>query len=167
MQATEEQIDTLRKCLTKIYDVCEQAELDGTHASVHGHELTLRQLFEIEVTAYLFYVTASDGEISQEEVDFINSLMSRDYSLEGCVRFLDQLRENGDWEGFGRSTPVSFKLLSDYTEGRIDDILISFYDVLGLCIIGADNRLAAGEEDARKQFVYLLRGYKELHSGEA
>lgn len=165
MQATREQTATLRNYLTKIYDVCEEAQNAGVQAEVRGRRLTVRQLFEIEVTAYLFYVTAADGKISQEEVDFVNSLLSRDYSIDDCIDFIEEAHITGD--EFAKTTPVSFKLLSDYTEGRIDDILISFYDVLGLCVAGADNRLEAGEDDAHRRFIYTLRGYKELHAPDA
>lgn len=168
MQITEEQMNDLRRYLRSIYDVCEQADSDGVTVEVGKVALSLRRLFEIDITAYLLYLTASDKIISQEEIDFVNELMGRAYSIEECTAQIEQSGLMGD--SFDAETPLSFKFLVDYTrrQGKdISDTLMSFYDVLGACIAGIDDDFTAVEDNARRSYIYLLRGYKELGEPEA
>lgn len=167
MEVTAEHMSMLRRSLRSIYDVCEQCDAQGMEVEFCGARLTVRRLFEIEVTAYLLYLAAADKIVSQEEVDFINDLMGREYSLEKCTEFVSGHRMLV--EGFSKTTPLSFKLLSDFSEqaGKdISDVLISFYDVLGLVLATSDEVLAVQEAEARTGYIYLLRGYKALRGAE-
>ena len=167
MELAEETMNDLRRYLRSIYDVCEACDAAGTTVEFMGLSPSVRQLFEIEVTAYLAYLTAADGIIEQEEVDFVNSLMSRDYSLQDCLAFVtehDMLAE-----GFTTSVPVSFKLLAEFTAARgndITDVLISFYAGLSAALASSDSRIAAAEQEASRDYLHLLRGYKALVSHE-
>lgn len=169
MEVTAEHMSMLRKYLRSIYDVCEQRDAQGVEVEFCGARLTLRQLFEIEVTAYLLYLAAADKIVSQEEIDFINELMGREYSLEECTKFVTSHQMQGD--SFAKTTPLSFKLLSDTglqgADGTdIADVLISFYDVLGYVISASSEGLVPSEAEARANYIYLLRGYKMLAGSE-
>lgn len=164
MKIEPEQLDVLRTYLASIYDACEKASAAGVSATVNGEKLNLRQLFEIETTAYLMYLSASDNVIEEDEVAFINSLMSRTYSLDDCVKFIESSQMSA--EEFLSQPPVSFKLLAAYGGADYDDAmdaLISFYDVLGMALSEVDDNLALPERNAYKSFVYMLRGYKALN----
>ena len=165
MQVHAESTALLRKCLRAIYDVCEQCDAEGIEVQLAGVKLTVRRLFEIEVTAYLFYLAAADRVISQEEVDFINGLMGRGYSLEMCSKFVAEHSQQMTGEQFAKTTPLSFKILTRFTAGKgadISDVLISFYEALGHVLAASDSNLATSEQEARTNYVYLLRGYKML-----
>lgn len=164
MKIEPEQLDVLRTYLASIYDACEKAGTAGVSATVNGEKLNLRQLFEIETTAYLMYLSASDNVIEEDEIAFINSLMSRTYSLDGCVKFIESSQMSA--EEFLSQPPVSFKLLAayggaDYADAM--DALISFYDVLGMALSQVDDNLTLPERNAYKGFIYMLRGYKALN----
>ena len=168
MQVTEEQMDMLRACLNKIYDVCDAMDLAGTTVALGSEHFTMRKLFEIEVTAYLLYLSISDRVIEQSEVDMLNRIMGRTYSLDDCVRLVEAHGMHDP--SFGKHTPASFKMLCEYTQAQgesIADTLISFYDVLGLVLATADDEFALPEAEAHKGYMDILRGYKELNGPEA
>jgi hypothetical protein len=168
LEVTEGQMNDLRRYLRSIYDVCECADADGVSIEFAGTELGLRRLFEIDITAYLLYLTASDTIIAQEEIDFVNELMGRSYSIDECTEQIERSGLMGN--SFDNETPLSFKLLVDYTrhQGKdISDTLMSFYDALGVCIANIDNEYVAVEDSARRNYIYLLRGYKELGESTA
>ena len=160
----------LRRCLRSIYDVCEECDRAGVSASFMGHEFSVRQLFEIEVTAYLMYLTAADGVVNQEEIDFINDVMSRDYELDACVAFATQHRLTG--AEFASSTPLSFRLLIEHApeqgdgQASMSDVLISFYMSLSAALATSDADVAPDEQTAVKSYLHLLRGYQALVEGE-
>ncbi len=167
MRVNEEQMDMLRVCLNKVYDVCDELAADGTSVEIQGTKLSVRQLFEIEATAYMLYLTVSDSLIDEEEVETINRIMGRTYSLDDCVKMVDEFGMR-DSE-FGKGTPVSFKLLSDYTRANgadIADTLTAFYDALGTALVTADDEMALREAEAHRSFIHLLRGYSALTEAE-
>lgn len=164
MKVTAEQMDRLRACLNRIYDVCDELDQAETSVEVSGMKLSVRKLFEIEATAYLLYLTVSDNIVDEEEIRVINSVMGRTYSLEECLKMVDIFGMRNP--EFGKSTPASFKLLSDHTRRQgadIADTLIVFYEVLGTVLLAADDTLAEREAQAQKSYIHLLRGYKALN----
>lgn len=168
MQVTEEQLDLLRACLNKIYDECDSIDASGTTFEFDGERITVRKLFEVETTAYMLYLTISDRIVEQAEVDIINKIMGRTYSLDDCLDLVDAhgMRD----PKFGERTPVSFKLLCDNAGERsadMADTLIAFYDVLGVVLATSDGAFALPEEEAYKNYLRLLRGYKALKEVDA
>ena len=167
MQVTEEQLDMLRACLNKIYDQCDALDASGLEVDFDGTRVTVRKLFEVETTAYMLYLTISDRVIEDSEVDMINKIMGRTYSLDDCVALVEAhgMRD----PKFGERTPISFKLLCENAGERADDMadtLISFYDVLGLVMATSDDVIALPEEEAHKGYMRLLRGYKALNEAD-
>ena len=167
MNTEENDTYILRACLNTIYDVCDEIDAGGTEIEFNGRKITLRKLFEIETTAYLLYLTASDKNISEEEIAFVNDLMSRTYYMEKCVKFINQTHMlEGD---FGSTTPLSTKILSEYTREHGNDIsekLVKLYDGLGLALMNADKTFAQPEQQAHRDYIRLLRGYLELSAPE-
>lgn len=163
----DEVMSDLRRCLRSIYDVCEECGADGAGVEFMGVKMSIRQLFELEVTAYLLCLTAADGVFSEEEIAFVNELMGRDYSLEKCMRFVSEHRMAS--QSFTKSMPVSFKILVDWSASRgkdVSDVLLSFYAGLSAAMASSDDEIARQEREVAKEYLHLLRGYKALKTAE-
>lgn len=135
---------------------------EGGIPDLQGH--SLRELFTIELHSYFMYLAASDGKITQEEKNFMNTLFDTNMSVQDYIRFIN---ENDIYStDFEERLPLTLKvttifdakiaLLSALARQNVDPVtpmLINFYLEAGKAFIACDGDVDDQEIEDIKTYM--------------
>ena len=170
-----EQLD-LKALLAKSYEICD-ALTNANVGKVRTELTSLKVQFKNDLALFGSYLAAADGQIDDDEVEFIRSTLG--YSPEATI--IKGIRNGGNLAGFsGSDVPKSLKyaVLSDAGEKLRPDpfrrqCAIIFYDtfkVFGKSVLALRAR-AVTDADAQRLTSYMeqleamLRQYAVWRSG--
>ena len=156
-----------RTLLEKIYELCDT--LDETPVGIKNlvdSDLTSRKVFFVEVSKFIMYLSASDGNVSWAEANYIGDLMGGAISPS---QITDLIKENNIYSTqFEKEVPMTLKLfvkadnmLAD--AGKLDgnyssDLLINFYEALGQDFCNCDS-VGGNEREDLAIYLGTLRDY--------
>lgn len=84
--------------------------IDGTPTGLHSSEISLRNCVRTEWLKFLMYLSASDGQISWEESEFIHDYLDFDLDTDGIHQLV--LENNIYSEDFENEVPISIQIFA-------------------------------------------------------
>lgn len=154
-------VNGIKKLLDKLYNTLDFIERQ--EGRPEDLDISLRDLFKVELEEFFMYLSASDGRISTSERDFMNELFDMNISTQNYVKIIDE--QNIYSEEFEERLPITLRLttafdkkmqivaaLSNDSVDAITPLLLKFYIEIGKIFVGLDG---IKENEARDLKIYL------------
>jgi len=157
------QVYEIKSLLNKIYGVLDTVE-SAVDMPDGLDDMSLRDLFKLEMHSYFMYLSASDGQITPSERDFMNTLMDTSWSVQNYVKFINE--QDIYSTDFESRFPATLRLVSifdmkmqiasalkgeDYSP--LSAMLIQFYLDAGKAFIACDGDVSDEEIENLKTYV--------------
>jgi len=165
----------LKQTLEQLYDLCDTFDSSPVNPPERRGNKSTRQILELDLMAYVMYLSASDGHVSSSEARYVGDIV-------GCYVAPDQLanliKENDIYSTeFEQRPPISLqifvrqdKLLIAAGKGgdkTASEILCDVFGMIGVDVIKSDNDIAANERADFEIYFKMMKKYidQQLHSG--
>lgn len=153
----------IKRYLTALGEVLDTVE-DRINMPDELSGVSLKELFNIELHSYFMYLAAADGKITSSERDFMNTLFSKNMSIQDYVKFVND--NNIYSTDFEDRLPITLRLvvafdakmqiLSAITGKSIEPFcpkLMQFYLEAGKAFIACDGDVNPQEIEDLKTYV--------------
>lgn len=125
---------------------------------------TFDKIIRIEILNYWLFLTASDGVISDDEVDFINAVLDYDFSASDCKEVIIECNiYSEEYENRIPFIVIATVYAEEYAwkwhRKRIDFIndIIGFFDLIGSTLLNADGYVHSTEIADHSGYMGNLR----------
>lgn len=151
----------LKNLLNKFYEVC-----DSAYTSCDLSELSLREIFNLDILKYVLYLGAADDNINQEKVDFISMYLDWNMSISQWCEFINQ--ENIHMDSFLNEIPLSFEIFVEDDNHRYScdnsavngsEAYIWIFEKIGELFIETGNNVDRKEQIALEKYKNMLSKY--------
>lgn len=160
----------LKKRFRTLEDRCralDKKELTGLSDECNS---TLDEIFDLDITTYLLYLTASDSYISGQEIEMFT------YITEWEVDDADAMRNtientNVYSEEFETTVPWIIKIMTRcenvlnsinaYSQYSVVEEFIEFFKLLGLTYIRVDGEMCEAEKADYLSYIAMIEDYVE------
>ena len=146
----------IRKLLDPLYKICDRIDIREYGHTPENKTDTARFILTRELFDFLKYLSAADGDISQNEIDFICSFLG--------IRDSAAITENifktvGTVELSMSTVPPLFIKICKYEPDKAEAV-IRFFDALGRQFTAADGHSDPLEQKRLDSYIGKLRDYK-------
>lgn len=155
--------DILAKVLDDIWEVLRPFEEIASCIDLHGNPPSL--IFKSHITPFLMYMSASDGLIHDNEVEFIDLVLGYDSTPESVKECI--IKNNLYSEKYEREFPtacemaVAFERLIEIIPGgkelSLSEHILDFYQAVGMGIAMADGDFSVSEKRDLDAYTKMLR----------
>lgn len=160
-----------------MYELClKRAESIGRAEYVKSNgQVSLEEIFRTDMLNFLIYIAYADGEVSKEEIKYINSLMG----LELYEELIDERADKWDLkdESIKESAPLSLEPFVRSNIGpETGELSNRYYDLLSLYVttfnyigndlISCNSDVKQGEVEALSSYIMMLRENIEIINGK-
>lgn len=153
----------LKNMITSTLDLC-----DSINPHFRNGAANLRDLCKYDLLRYALYLSASDGVIKSEEVEFFNTYLGYDMPVAGWVNFIKE--KNIYSNEFEESIPLSLVAFVSVDNDIIKkgigldreslgELLISTFEGLGRELISSDRDVDSQEMDDLNTYMETLRNF--------
>ena len=153
-----------KRVLDAFYEVC-----NTTYTSYDLGELSLKEVFNIDILKYILYLGAADEKITQEEATFIAEYLDWNMTISQWCEFIN--KQNIHMNSFLDETPLSFKIFVEDDNNRYScdnsavngcEKYIWLFETIGGLFIETDNNIDKREQVALGKYkAMLLKYYQE------
>ena len=158
-------LDLAESTIPDVYELCDVLDQKGAGVQKWLPGQTTRKVQELSFYAFYLFVAASDGNLSQEEADFINRALGSSYTLEEMKALAKKTKaESGE---YGNEIPltvmaaVSADNRAVSKESNASKAMYTAYVYLAFGILISDRHLYQSEYNATMDFLKKLYGYLE------
>ena len=135
--------EDLKASLGIIYNILDEIQNAGCWSD--DSELSLKELFILELKNFIFFLTASDGNIKSNEMFFINDIFDCDYTLSEINEAIKEWKLTSSKSK--QDTPITLSLMKKLEEFKLfenNDIrlmesIVNAYQILGSEFISCDD----------------------------
>ena len=158
----------VRQYFNRIADICDTIDAKGWWNKPDNVTLTLRDILRNDIEEFIMYLSASDGDISQEEIDAFRSITG-----DNGENFNEAKKKAISTRDLKTEPPLIFKLLSRAEINSIargakfeTSVLINvmaLYRVIGHFIMSADGDVSYNEMADFDVIMQTIADYIEEH----
>lgn len=154
-------VTEIKKLLNKLYETLDFIERQ--EGKPENLDVSLRELFKVELQEFFMYLAASDGRVSLAERDFMNKLFDVDISTQNYVKLIDE--HDIYSEEFEERLPITLSLTTGFDKkmqfaaalandsvDMITPLFLRFYVEVGKMFVGLDG---VEENEKRDLKIYL------------
>lgn len=131
---------------------------------------TLDEIFNVDITTYLLYLTASDSYISGEEMEMFTYIT--DLEIDDADSMRDTIENTNVYsQEFESTVPWIIKIMTrcenalnsinGYAQYSIVDEFIDFFKLLGLTYINVDGEICEAEKTDYLSYIGMIENYVE------
>ena len=153
-----------KRVLDAFYEIC-----NTTYTSYDLGELSLKEVFNIDILKYILYLGAADEKITQEEAIFIAEYLDWNMTISQWCEFIN--KQNMHMNSFLDEIPLSFKIFVEDDNDRYSrdnsavngcEKYIWLFETIGGLFIEIDNNIDKREQVALGKYkAMLLKYYQE------
>jgi hypothetical protein len=161
-----------RQYFDKIAVICDTIDEKGWWKKPDNMELSLRDILQNDIENFIMYLSASDGEVSPEEVEAYKAITGADGAHFEHIQE-QMIKRNIAAMDFESEPPLIFKLLSRaemnaVSKGaRFDSSVLhnvmALYRVIGHTIISVDGGITEEEKQDFNVIMDTIRDYVDEH----
>ena len=149
-----------------VFLVCDRMDEAGLGVKKWMPDKSTRDVLELNLYSFLLYISATDGKISQEEADFMNSLLGGEYGLSEYEQLAKKTRVRQ--AAFQEEVPMIFRVAVDCDNGDILSVnaakcIFEVYVLTGLLCMVSDLQVTQAEYDSTIRYLNMLKAYLEDH----
>lgn len=159
----------LRKLVDKTYHMCDVLDENDFGARAFGSDMSTKDILRTELTQFLLYLSASDGDVSSEEAEVVNDYLDWPFNVNNMTDFIKN--QKLDRFEFANKIPVIFKLYVDAnnkfyaqtrdTETVLPQPLFNLYEFLGREMLACDGEITISEVEKFTSYLANLKEYIE------
>lgn len=157
----------LKNMINQMYHLCDVLDDGPLGMTQIDPEQTMKGCLRAELTMFLMYLSASDGNIAWEESEFIRDYLDWNLSANEIERFI---KENQIYSTeFENKVPLSMKLFvradnvvydnEGYNESLISETLYRAYEMLGKFFLACDGDITGREVEDLTIYLNTLQEY--------
>lgn len=122
---------------------------------------SLRELFSNELLLFFMYLSATDGKISLQEKNMMNSIFGNDFSREMYVQLINDCDIYST--EFEKNIPITIRLAADFDNkhlinNNVASVIVNFMESAGKMLINCDETTCI-EQDELDNYISNLRGF--------
>ena len=155
-----------------IATICDKIDKGNWWEKPDGCEITLREIFALDIANFIMYLSASDGRLSAEEVQAYRTITG--FGGDNVETIKQHIKENNIYSmDFESEPPMIMKLLSKAErnailcganfESSILQMMASFYGVIGQIIISIDGGITYNEKRDLNIIMDTIKGFAADH----
>ena len=131
---------------------------------------TLEEIFNLDITTYLLYLTASDSYISGQEIEMFTYITELEVDDADAMR--DTIENTNVYsEEFETTVPWIIKIMTrcenalnsinEYSQYSVVEEFIEFFKLLGLTYINVDGEMCEAEKTDYLSYISRIEDYVE------
>ena len=161
--------DKLRQYINRVFEIFDGLDENGIgiNSIIDDEEkMASREVLIADSVLFLLYLSASDGELSESEAEFIGSYLGVHYSTDEMRR---EIRNNNIYSvEFEQCIPLSVKLMveadnrvvqSGYIESTGCRMIYDFYKLISQAFLACDNSVTDTELDNMARYLENIKEY--------
>ena len=169
--------DIVKEESRQMYELClKRAQSIGRAAYIRSEgRVDLVEMYKDDMLHFLVYIAFADGDISQAEIDYINSLMHMQFN----VGLISQYAEGTELKGekILERPPMSLEAFvrsnvgpetGEVSNGYYDLIMlyVTTFNYIGNDLIACNEEIKQGELDCLSAYINMIRDNIELINGK-
>ncbi|MBQ8914308.1 MAG: hypothetical protein IJ054_09755, partial [Lachnospiraceae bacterium] len=169
--------DIVKEESRQMYELClKRAESIGRAAYIRSEgRINLVEMYKDDMLHFLVYIAFADGDISQNEIDYINSLTGMQFYLQLIAQYADGLELKGEkilerppmsLEAFVRSNigPETGEVSNGYYDLLM--LYVTTFNYIGNDLIACNQEIKQGELDCLEAYIRMLRSNIDIINGK-
>lgn len=169
--------DIVKEESRQMYELClRRAESIGRAAYIRSEgRINLVEMYKDDMLHFLVYIAFADGDISQAEIDYINSLTGMQFYLQLLSQYADGLELKGEkilerppmsLEAFVRSNigPETGEVSNGYYD--LIMLYVTTFNYIGNDLIACNQEIKQGELDCLSAYINMLRSNIDIINGK-
>lgn len=153
----------------KLCNLCDTMDEKEMWSKPSGLNLTLKDIFRLDMAKFILYLCASDGHLSREEVQFYQVVTGFGEDANGMYNFI---KENNIYStSFESEVPMIIKLVSECErnaiacgarfdeEKTVTEFFANFFKMIGDILINVDGGITYNEKRDLRIYMDTLNGY--------
>mgnify|MGYP003289314026 CR=1 FL=1 len=131
---------------------------------------TLEEIFNLDITTYLLYLTASDSYISGQEIEMFTYITELEVDDADAMR--DTIENTNVYsEEFETTVPWIIKIMTrcenalnsinEYSQYSVVEEFVEFFKLLGLTYINVDGEMCEAEKTDYLSYIARIEDYVE------
>lgn len=169
--------DIVKEESRQMYELClRRAESIGRSAYIRSEgRINLVEMYKDDMLHFLVYIAFADGDISQPEIDYINSLTGMQFYLQLIVQYADGLELRG--EKILEKAPMSLEAFvrsnvgpetGEVSNGYYDLIMlyVTTFNYIGNDLISCNQEIKQSELDCLAAYIDMLRSNIDIINGK-
>ena len=155
-----------KQVIDVVFEMCDRMDDAGLGVQKWMPDKSARDVLKLNLYSFLLYISGSDGDISQEEADFMNTLLGGEYDLSEYEQLAEKTRVRQ--AAFQEEIPMIFRASVDCDNAgslpfNTSKWLFAAYVMVGLICMVSDLRITQSEYDNTLKYLNMLKAYLEDH----
>ncbi|MBQ9277879.1 MAG: AAA family ATPase [Lachnospiraceae bacterium] len=168
--------DIVKEESRQMYELClKRAESIGRANYIRSEgRINLVEMYKDDMLHFLVYIAFADGDISQAEIDYINSLMRMQFNVGLISQYAEGVELKG--EKILEKPPMSLEAFvrsnvgpetGEVSNGYYDLIMlyVTTFNYIGNDLIACNEEIKQGELDCLSAYINMIRKNIELING--
>ncbi len=169
--------DIVKEESRQMYNLClKRAESIGRAAFIRSEgRIDLVEIYKDDMLRFLVYIACADGNINQEEIDYVNSLTNSCFTLQLFAQYADGLELRSEkilerppmsLEPFVRSNigPETGEVSNGYYDLLM--LYVTTFNYIGNDLIACNQDIRQGELDCLSSYINMLRANIDIINGK-
>ncbi|MBQ7707508.1 MAG: AAA family ATPase [Lachnospiraceae bacterium] len=169
--------DIVKEESRQMYNLClKRAESIGRAAFIRSEgRIDLVEMYKDDMLRFLVYIACADGNINQEEIDYVNSLTNSCFTLQLFAQYADGLELRSEkilerppmsLEPFVRSNigPETGEVSNGYYDLLM--LYVTTFNYIGNDLIACNQDIRQGELDCLSSYINMLRANIDIINGK-
>ena len=169
--------DIVKEESRQMYNLClKRAESIGRAAFIRSEgRIDLAEMYKDDMLRFLVYIVCADGDISQEEIEYVNSLTGSCFTLALMAQYADGLELRSEkilenppmsLEPFVRSNigPETGEVSNGYYDLLM--LYVTTFNYVGNDLIACNQNIRQGELDCLSSYINMLRANIDIINGK-
>ena len=169
--------DIVKEESRQMYNLClKRAESIGRAAFIRSEgRIDLTEMYKDDMLRFLVYIVCADGDISPEEIEYVNSLTGSCFTLALMGQYADGLELRSEkilenppmsLEAFVRSNigPETGEVSNGYYDLLM--LYVTTFNYIGNDLIACNQNIRQGELDCLSSYINMLRENIDIINGK-
>ncbi len=169
--------DIVKEESRQMYNLClKRAESIGRAAFIRSEgRIDLTEMYKDDMLRFLVYIVCADGDISSEEIEYVNSLTGSCFTLALMGQYADGLELRSEkilekppmsLEAFVRSNigPETGEVSNGYYDLLM--LYVTTFNYIGNDLIACNQNIRQGELDCLSSYINMLRENIDIINGK-
>ena len=162
----EDLSEETKQIIDVVFKMCDRMDDAGLGVQKWMPDKSARDVLKLNLYSFLLYISGADGDISQEEADFMNKLLGGEYDLSEYEQLAKKTRVRQ--AAFQEEVPMIFRASVDCDNAGSLPIntskwLFAAYVMVGFICMVSDLHITQSEYDSTLKYLNMLKAYLEDH----
>ena len=160
----KELTDGMRERYQRVLPLCGRMDDKELGTKKWFPDKSTEDVLHLSMISFFLYLASADGRISDEETEYINSLLGLDYTLEDYKQIADKAKV--EKETFTNEVPIVIRAAVEYDneispKKLVSEEIYGIYKAAGVVCMLVDENISDNEYDRIRNYLEMIYKYME------